>query len=77
MASIPVKRFCFSWLRRIIKGRPYSSKATVPGIAVILFQKNLDFTFKVVVTKRFINLQTYVSLSSKLHDHFVAHNGCS
>jgi len=36
IASWPVRRCCFSWLRIMMKGRPYSSNATVPGIAVIL-----------------------------------------
>lgn len=36
IASWPVRRCCFSWLRMMMKGRPYSSNATVPGIAVIL-----------------------------------------
>lgn len=36
-ASVPVMRFCCSWSRKMMKGRPYSSKANVPGKALMIF----------------------------------------
>lgn len=45
MASLPVSRFWFSWSRRMMNGRPYSSKAILPGKDIILRLALVYFLF--------------------------------